>query len=185
MSRLSVEGYAIVSADGMIATGDGTHPPALTNPADQAFFHGSLDRAAVVVHGRYSHEGGPNAMRRKRLIVTRRTETLAPHPRHDKGMLWNPTGVSFEVACAALGITEGLAAIIGGTEVFGMFLPRYDVFHYTKANKAHLPGGRPVFPEVPARTPEALMTAHGMVPGPSRMLDAATEVTLTAWSRKG
>lgn len=184
MSRLRVEGYAIISSDGMIATGDGTHPPALMNAADQTFFHGALDRAAVVVHGRYSHEGGPNAVHRKRLIVTRRIETLAPHPKHAKGLLWNPAGASFEAACEALGVTEGLAAIIGGTDVFGLFLPRYDAFHLTRANKAHLPDGRPVFPEVPARTPEDLMAAHGMVPGPTQLLDAAADVTLTTWTRQ-
>lgn len=184
MSRLSVEGYAIVSADGMIATGDGTHPPELTHPADQAFFHGSLDGAAVVVHGRYSHEGGANADRRKRLIVTRRVPALAPHPKHDKGLLWNPEGMSFEDACKAHGVTEGLAAIIGGTDVFGLFLPRYDAFHLTRADRAHLPGGRPVFPGVPARTPEDLMTEHGMVTGPAKMLDAEARVMLTTWIRK-
>lgn len=182
-SHLRVEGFAIVSADGMIATGDGTHPAALTNPADQKFFHGSLDDAAVVVHGRYSHEGGPRAPLRKRLIVTRRIPDLAPHPRHEKGLLWNPAGVSFEAACAALGVEDGLAAIIGGTDPFGLFLPRYDAFHLTRANKAHLPGGRPVFPEVPTRTPEDLMRAHGMVPGPTQVLDAAADVTLTTWIR--
>jgi dihydrofolate reductase len=182
-SRLRVEGYAIVSAEGMIATGDGTHPPALTNPADQKFFHGSLDHAAVVVHGRYSHEGGPNAVHRKRLIVTRRVAALAPHPKHDKGLLWNPAGASFEAACAALGVSDGVAGIIGGTDVFGLFLPRYDAFHLTRADKAHLPDGRPVFPDVPARTPETLLAAHGMLPGATQLLDPAGNVTLTTWSR--
>jgi dihydrofolate reductase len=180
-SRLRVEGFAIVSAEGMIATGDGTHPLALTNPADQKFFHGSLDHAAVVVHGRYSHEGGPNAAQRKRLIVTRRVPALAPHPKHAKGLLWNPAGASFEAACEALGVTEGTAGIIGGTDVFGLFLPRYDAFHLTRADNAHLPEGRPVFPEVPARTPEDLLATHGLQPGPTQHLDP--DVTLTTWVR--
>src|ERR1700733_2428097 len=65
-----VEGYAIVSADGMIADAAGKMPDTLRNPADQSFLQAELDRAAMVVHGRHSHEGGPRAARRKRLIVT-------------------------------------------------------------------------------------------------------------------
>ncbi|MEA2944849.1 MAG: hypothetical protein QOI40_179, partial [Alphaproteobacteria bacterium] len=41
-----IEGYAIISADGMIADAAGRMPPALTIEADQAFFHAGLDRAA-------------------------------------------------------------------------------------------------------------------------------------------
>jgi dihydrofolate reductase len=181
--RLHVEGFAIVSAEGMIATGDGSHPAELTHPADQQFFHGSLDHMAVVVHGRYSHEGGPRAGGRKRLIVTRRVPALGPHPRHANGLLWNPAGATFEDACAALGVGEGRAGIIGGTDVFGLFLPRYDEFHLTRAAKARLPGGRPVFPGVPEQSPEDLLAANGMRPGLTRELDPAAGVTLTTWKR--
>jgi hypothetical protein len=34
-------------------------------------FYDGLERAAAVIYGRRSHEGGPNAARRSRLIVTR------------------------------------------------------------------------------------------------------------------
>ena len=54
-----MEGYAIVSADGMIADGNGVIPATIRNDADQRFFQSELDRAAVLVHGRRSHEGGP------------------------------------------------------------------------------------------------------------------------------
>ena len=60
-----IEGYAIISADGMIADASGHMPAALQIEADQAFFHSGLDRAAVVVHGRRSYEGGPGAPRRR------------------------------------------------------------------------------------------------------------------------
>ncbi len=64
---LRVEGYAIVSADGMIADAARHMPDSIKNEADQKFFQGSLDHAAAVVHGRHSHEGGPRADRRRRL----------------------------------------------------------------------------------------------------------------------
>jgi len=69
--------------------------------------------------------------------------------------------------------------------VFGMFLadPGYDAFHLSRAGRARLPGGRPVFPQVPAQTPEEVLAAHGLKPGPKRMLDAAADVTLVSWTR--
>ena len=65
-----------------------------------------------------------------------------------------------------------------------MFLPRYDVFHLTRAANIRLPGGRPVFPRVPARTPEQILQEHGLTPEPTQVLDAGQEVTLTTWVRR-
>jgi hypothetical protein len=180
---LRVEGYAIVSADGMIADAARHMPDSIKNEADQNFFQGSLDHAAAVVHGRHSHEGGPRADQRRRLIVTHRTESIVPDTNHPQALLWNPAGSSLEDALRELGVRDGLVAVIGGPEVFGMFLPRYDAFHLSRAARARLPGGRPVFPQVPERTPEEVLTSHGLRPGPQRVLDAAQDVTLTTWQR--
>jgi hypothetical protein len=77
-------------------------------------------------------------------------------------------------------------AVIGGTETFGLFLDiGYDAFHLTRANRARLPGGRPVFPGVPARTPEDLLAGHGLKPGPPRILDPDADVTLVTWYAGG
>jgi dihydrofolate reductase len=178
-----IEGYAIISADGMLADADGAMPPQLKIEADQLFFHGSLDRADAVAHGRHSHEGGPNAKARKRLIVTRRIPAVARHPDNANAVLWNPAGASFEQAWPALGV-RGSLAVIGGTDVFGLFLDiGYDAFHLTRASQARLPKGRPVFPEVPGRNPEDVLRSHGLVPGPEQVLDAAHGVTLVTWKR--
>ena len=55
--NLRIEGYAIASADGMIADATGYMPNSLKFEADQRFFLESLDRVQVVCHGRLSHEG--------------------------------------------------------------------------------------------------------------------------------
>ena len=179
-----IEGYVIVSADGMIADANGVMPDALHNDADQEFFQASLDRAAALVHGRHSHEGGPRAARRKRLILTHRIDRVAPDPSYPNSLLWNPRGVSLDEALAALGAADGPIAIIGGTNVFSLFLPRYDAFHLSRAAHAQIPGGRPVFIEVgPGTTPEDVLAKHGLKPGPRRDLDAAAGVTLTTWQR--
>ncbi len=180
-----IEGYAIVSADGMIADGDGAMPDTIRNEADQKFLQAELDRAAVVVHGRHSHEGGPRAARRKRLILTRRIASIAPDPSHANALLWNPAGARLEAAVKTLGAGAGTIAVIGGTEVFGLFLPHYDAFHLTRAANAKIPGGRPLFPEVgPRATPEDVLVRHGLRPGPRRDLDAAAGMTLTTWERE-
>jgi dihydrofolate reductase len=179
-----IEGYVIVSADGMIADASGVMPDSIRNAADQRFFQAGLDEAAVIVHGRHSHEGGPRAARRKRLVVTRQVAATAPDPAHPHSLLWNPTGATLEEAVEKLGGGDGVIAIIGGTEVFSMFLPLYDSFHLSRAADAKIPGGRPVFNEVgPNATPEDVLMRHGLKAGPRRDLDAAAGVSVATWER--
>ena len=68
-----------------------------------------------------------------------------------------------------------MLAVIGGPEVYGLFLDiGYDAFHLSRAANVRLPGGRPVFPQIgPDRTPEDVLASHGLKPGPQRVLDAA------------
>ena len=179
-----VEGYVIVSSDGMIADAKGEMPQAIRNDADQKFFQAALDQVAAIVHGRHSHEGGPRAARRKRLVLTRQVAALAPDPAHPNSVLWNPAGAPLEKALEAVGAGDGIIAIIGGTEVFSMFLPLYDAFHLSHAASAKIPGGRPVFEEVgPNATPEDVLARHGLKPGPRRDLDSEAGVTLVTWER--
>jgi len=179
-----IEGYAIVSADGMIADGNGVMPEAIRNEADQRFLQTELDLAALVVHGRHSYEGGPRAARRKRLIVTRRIAAIAPDPSHPNALLWNPAGASPEEAIAMLGARAGAIAVIGGPDVFGLFLPLYDAFHLTRAARANIPGGRPLFPQVgPHATPEDVLARYGLHPTPPRDIDVNAGITLTTWQR--
>jgi len=180
-----VEGYAIVSADGMIADANGVMPDTIRNDADQRFLQAELDRAAVVVHGRHSHEGGPRAAHRKRIIVTRRIASIAPDTSRPNALLWNPAGATPAEAIAAIGAGAGTIAIIGGTQVFGLFSPLYDAFHLTRAAHAKIPGGWPLFPQMaPNETPEDALARQGLQPGPRRDIDAAAGVTLTTWTRE-
>ncbi|HYA05844.1 MAG TPA: dihydrofolate reductase [Xanthobacteraceae bacterium] len=179
-----IEGYVIVSADGMIADAKGVMPDALKNAADQRFFQAALDRAVAVVHGRHSHEGGPRAAQRKRIILTRQIAAIAPDPAHPNSLLWNPLGASLDQALAQLGVGDGAIAVIGGTDVFSLFLPRYDAFHLSRAANATIPGGLPVFAEVgPNATPEQVLARHGLRPGPRRDLDADAGVSVVTWER--
>ncbi len=179
-----IEGYAIVSADGMIADANGMQPDALRIEADQKFFHQALARSAAVVHGRNSQEGGPCAASRRRLILTRRIAALGRDPRNPNAVLWNPAGASLEEAWSALAPGSGTLTVIGGTEVYGHFLVLgFDTFYLTRAGRVRLPGGRPLFPEVPARTPEELLTSRGLRPSPVQVLDAEQDVTLVVWRR--
>jgi dihydrofolate reductase len=179
-----IEGYAIVSADGMIADAKGEMPDTIRNDADQHHLQESLDRAAILVHGRHSAEGGPRAGRRKRLIVTRQTAALARDPSQPNALLWNPLGTALEEALKQSGVTDGIVAIIGGPEVFSQFLPLYDAFHLSRAANATIPRGLPIFTEVgPHVTPDDVLARHGLRPGARRDLDAAAGVSVVTWER--
>jgi dihydrofolate reductase len=179
-----IEGYVIVSADGMIANSSGVMPDSIKNDADQHFFQDGLDHAAALVHGRHSHEGGPRAARRKRLVVSRQIATVAPDYDYPNAQLWNPTGATLEQALTGMGVADGIIAIIGGPDVFSMFLPRYDAFHLSHAAHAKIPGGRPVFAAVgPHATPEDVLMQHGLKPGQRRELDPPAGVSEVTWTR--
>jgi dihydrofolate reductase len=168
----------------MLADYNGRMPAALKIAADQQFFANGLDHADVVVHGRHSHEGQPRSGCRRRLIVTRQIAAVAPDPQNPRAKLWNPAGASLTQACQTLAVTKGVVAVIGGTDVFGLFLDiGYDVFHLSRAGRVRLPGGRPVFPQVPDQTPEAVLASHGLIAGPLQLLDARTDATLVTWRK--
>ena len=178
-----IEGYAIVSSDGMIANAAGIMPDELKLEADQRFFALGLDGVEAVVHGAHSHEQQPHSHLRRRLILSRHVPALAPDPSNKMALFWNPEGASFAQAWAALKVPHGSLAVIGGTAVFGMFLPDYDVFYLTRAPGVRLPGGRPVFPQVPQRTPDEVLASHGLAPAPPQVLDAASGLSVVAWRR--
>jgi dihydrofolate reductase len=180
-----VEGLAIVSEDGMIADSEGLMPNSLKFEADQVFYANELDRMDVVVNGRRSHEWQPNSHLRRRLVVTRKVASLATNPEQNQSFLWNPAGASLAEACAALGLTAGSVGIIGGMEIFGLFLDiGYDVFHLSRAPGVKLPGGMPVFPQVRTDfSPEDVLIRYGFQPGPQQVLDAVHDVTLVSWSK--
>ena len=64
-----IEGYAIVSQEGMIARSDGSFPKELEIPVDQAFYRQAIDRASAIANGRHSAEGGPGQNDRKRILL--------------------------------------------------------------------------------------------------------------------
>ena len=133
-----VEGYAIVSADGMIADRDGKMPETFrTTPINdfcKGRWTGRRDRARASLPRRRSRAGT-----RKRIIVTRQIAAVAPDRTYPNAVLWNPAGAALEQAMAALDVGDGIIALIGGTEIFGCFLPLYDAFHLTRGANAHMP----------------------------------------------
>jgi len=181
---MRIEGYVIVSADGMLADASGVMPAALKFEADQKFFESALDAADLVVHGRNSFEDQPRSPERTRIVLTRTIPALARDAANPKATLWNPAGASFEDACRASGVTTGTAAIIGGPVVFEMFMGRYDTFWLSQAHNLTIPGGMGCFPEVPSRSPQDILGNHSLSATETRVLDAARAVDVTAWRRR-
>jgi dihydrofolate reductase len=185
MPGLRIEGYVIVSADGMLANAARVMPDELKFEGDKQFFTAALDGADLIVHGRNSYEDQPNSPRRKRIVVTRKIDAIAPDPSNPKATLWNPAGASFEAACDFADVRSGTVAIIGGPDVFAMFMDRYDTFWLSQAPRVRLPDGEPCFPGVPERSPQEILTAHGLTPGKAKILDSGGEVSATPWQRVG
>ena len=183
MPPLRIDGYVIVSAEGMLADASGVMPDVLKFKGDQDFFASALDRADLVVHGRRSFEDQPKSASRKRVILTRSIAALAFDPDNVRATLWNPDGATFEDACGHAGVTTGQAAVIGGPVVFGMFMDRYDTFWLSQAPHVRIPGGEPCFPGVPARSPQTILAAHGLRAAEVTPLDPQHDVSVTAWRR--
>jgi hypothetical protein len=178
-----IEGYVIVSADGMLANAARVMPDELKFEGDKQFFTAALDHADLIVHGRRSGEDQPNSQKRRRVILTGRVAALAPDPANPKAILWNPSGASFEQAADFAGVCSGTVAIIGGPAVFGMFMDRYDTFWLSQAQRVRLPGGQGCFPGVPEQTPQEILSQHGLKAGAPQMLEAEEDVTVTPWRR--
>jgi dihydrofolate reductase len=96
---------------------------------------------------------------------------------------WNPAGASFEEALAFLGMPDARVGVVGGSDVFDLFLDLYDVFHLARAPGVILPGGRPVFHGVPHRNPEVVLTSHDLVAGERQVLDPDKGVVVVSWRR--
>ena len=168
MPVLRIDGYVIVSADGMLANANRVMPDELKFEGDKQFFTAALDRADLIVHGRHSDEDQPNSPRRKRIVLTRTISAIAPDPSNPKATLWNPAGATFEAACDRAGVafrhcrdhwrTAGVRNVHG---------PLRYVLALTGAG-VRLPGGEPCFPGVPARSPQDILAAHGLRAGPVR-----------------
>jgi dihydrofolate reductase len=84
---------------------------------------------------------------------------------------------------AVLRVPNGTIGVIGGTDVFALFLDRYDTFYLTRAPGVQIPGGRPVFPEVPRLTPEDVLSQQGLSRGERQVLDPKTNLIVVAWCR--
>ena len=90
MPALRIDGYVIVSADGMLANAAHVMPDELKFAGDKRFFAAALDRADLIVHGRRSYEDQPNSPQRKRIILTRTIGAVATDPSNPRATLWNP-----------------------------------------------------------------------------------------------
>ena len=176
-------GYAIVSADGMLATAPNAMPQSLKIPGDQKFFEAGLDAVDLIVHGRNSYEDQPRSPLRKRVFATHYVTSPVRDPDHPNAVLWNPAYAPIEDAAALAGVASGTVAAIGGTSIFDMFLDRYDTFFLSQAPHVKLPCGIPVFSGIPARTPEEILAAHGLQANARRVIDSAHEATVTEWTR--
>lgn len=181
MRGIHINGFAAVSEDGMLANADHVMPDALKVEEDQRFFENGVIEADVLVHGRHSQEPFQSTASKRRLILTRKIAELTSDESNPQALLWNPTGASFARALDALGPPHNRITIVGATEVFDLFLDHYQTFYLSRVAGVRLPGGTPVFKNVPAQTPEDILAAHGLVRAGDEV--STPKLTITRWER--
>jgi hypothetical protein len=175
-------GHAIVSADDRIADSGGRHPEALHNDADWALFQAALDRAALTLIGRASHEATTNRKKRRRLIVSGAASGL--EQRVD-GFWLNPAELTLGEALQRVLPEGGEVAVVGGQGVFDLAgATGFTAFHLARALRVRLPGGRGLFEACERGVPAAaVLTAYGLVADDDVLIDPEAEVTRTIWRR--
>jgi hypothetical protein len=184
MNGLSIEGFAIVSRDGMLAAADGYMPNSLKFQRDQEFLDDSLDGASLLVHGRMSHECQTNSCNRRRLLMTRVCGPFVTTPVEPNVWLWNPQVTPFSEVCKALGVSSGVVAVLGGTAAYDLFLPAYAAFHLCRAGRVSLPGGVPVLSAVrDGHPPDAVLSRAGLRLEQEITLDPDHELRHQTWRR--
>lgn len=176
-SEVHIEGHAIVSDDGMIASADGTMPDRLRVDADWRWFQAALDRAALVVLGRLGHLRHRNPGRR-RLVLTRSVTDLLADPADPLATLWNPAACGLAEALHRLSIDRGTVAITGGTGAFDLAVPYYDSFVLSEVRGLAIPDGVPCFS---TGHPRFVLPGAGL--GPTDMHAIAPGVIQTTWTR--
>ncbi len=117
-----IDGLAIVSVEGNIADHTGYMPNSLKLEADQALYAKALADAAVVIHGKLSHEGGSDSSQRRRLVMTRRVANLSPIEGEPNARYWNPAGAGLAEALSEVGAPPGTIGVLGGTDIYSHFL---------------------------------------------------------------
>jgi hypothetical protein len=178
-----IDGLAIVSVEGNIADHTGYMPNSLKLEADQALYAKALADAAVVIHGKLSHEGGSDSSQRRRLIMTRRVANLSPIEGEPNARYWNPAGAGLAEALSEVGAPPGTIGVLGGTDIYSHFLALgFDGFVLCRATKVSLPGGVPVFAEMreTGLSPEQVLEGAGLGIKYAQRLD--DEVSVAFWS---
>jgi dihydrofolate reductase len=181
MTIWTIELYAILSADDCIADSAGNMPREMMNDADWKYFQEELDRCALIVLGRRSHEAAPNTAGRRRVVMSSGAGAIEER---DGVMWWNPAHVSLNEMLAAMAPDGGKIGVPGGRQVFDCFLREgLDRFHVSRAENVLLPGGTKAF-SAPGSAEHNLRKA-GLLPGPRQVIDREANVTLTIWNKSG
>ncbi|MGF1475701.1 MAG: hypothetical protein ACFB6S_09075 [Geminicoccaceae bacterium] len=180
----TLEGFAIVSADGLMADAEGVMPDALRFEADWRYFQDQLDRCSLCLIGRHTHEAAPNHMLRRRLILS--TSVPGWHREDDVTWWWNPVVLTLGEVLDELIVAGDTVSVVGGTRVFDLVASTlgFDRFHLSLADGVRLDRGKPVFSGTDSR--DALrraLTEQGLGVQEKRALSPADDLSLEIWAR--
>ena len=182
MPAYVIEGYAIISAEGSITGSDGIMPPCLKIDADWVYFQRQLDKSALTILGRLSHEATLSS-KRVRLVLSERVDGLVQ--KDEKTWIINVSHTPILEALKLLVPEGGRIAVVGGSRVFDLFLAsRFDRFHLTIARKCQILAGRPIFRGTrSANHAIEQLNNHGLVITCSNILDHKQDSVLHIFDR--
>jgi len=157
------EGYAVISADGLIADADGRMPDCLKFDADWDYFQAALDHADITLLGRLTHEAAPNIKKRRRLVFSSRVDGLV---KTDETTYWiDPAQTDLHAAITEISGPSSKVAVVGGRGVFDWVLskPGFSAFHLSIARKVQLGRGLQMFKAAPdLEAALALLETNGL-----------------------
>lgn len=178
------EGYAVASADGLIADADGQMPESLKFDADWDYFQAALDRADITLIGRHTHEAAPNTKKRRRLVFSSRARGLI---KADETAFWiDPAKTDPHAAIAEISGAASKVAVVGGRGVFDWVLSNsgFSAFHLSVARQVRLGHGQWIFEDTPdLESAVALLEAEGLGLSQAIWLDRDAGLELLVYRR--
>ena len=178
------EGYAVASADGLIADADGQMPESLKFDGDWDYFQAALDRSDVTLIGRHTHEAAPNIKKRRRLVFSSRACGLT---KADETTFWiDPAKTDPHAAIAEISGRNAKVAVVGGRGVFDWVLSNagFSAFHLSVAREVRLKHGQRIFKDAPdLESAVALLEAKGLGLSQSVWLDRDAGLELLVYRR--
>ena len=156
-AKLHFHGLAVVSSDGYIGRMLNDITFDWSSGADKEHFFCALDRAALCIMGRKTHQLYPNMAQRPRLVISRSMPDHTTDPNDPHTLFCNVDELSPSELLRRIVVVVGSQAdksicVLGGSQIYRLFLEHpclgFDSFDLTVETHIAHGSGVSLFPEV-------------------------------------